>query len=121
MRSTFSLALVALLYAGCSRSNSPVEMLGSRSIFLPSADTHQLASGEYIVAIELTPAEEADGDKLVKLLRSGHRVLFRLREEPDQAPVLVASVTDLGEAIIQCGSLDEAQRIVDRLHARPLR
>ena len=111
------IALVALLHISCSRSHSTVEMLGSSWIFLVGADTHQLASGECILAIELTPAEDSDGDKMCKLLRTGHRVLLRLREKPDDPPILVSSVTDSGEAIIQCSSLAEAQKITQRIYA----
>jgi hypothetical protein len=107
---------IALLHIGCSRQSS-VEMLGSSWMFLVGADTHQLASGECIIAVELTPAEDRDAEKMCKLLRSGHHVSLRLREKPDDAPILISSVTDHGEAIVECHSLTEAQNITERIYA----
>jgi hypothetical protein len=88
-------------------------------MFLEAKDTSELSSGEVLVAINLTPAEHYDGDKMCKLLRSGHPVLLRIREEPDQPPILVSSVTDEANAIIRCKTLAEANQVIERLHARP--
>jgi hypothetical protein len=108
--------LTALLAIGCSHRDT-VEMLGSSWMFLVGADTHELPSREWIVAVELTPAEDRDGEKMCKLLRSGHHVLLRLREKPDDPPMLVSSVTDGAVAIIECKSFAEAQKITERIYA----
>jgi hypothetical protein len=112
-------ALLDLL-VGCSRwpwNDSTIEMMGSRSIFLNGIITRSPGSGEFLVIVELTPAEERDGDRMVAILRSGHPVSLRIREEADQPPILVSDVTSHGEAIIRCKTLEEANKIIDRLHA----
>ena len=110
------IAVIALLDIGCSH-NGTVEMLGTSWMFLIGADTHPLASGECIIAVELTPAEDVDAEKMCNLLRSGHHVSLRLREKRADPPILVSSVTDLGVAIIECRSLAEAQKITERIYA----
>jgi hypothetical protein len=119
MRVRSAPVLLALLTASCLRPGATVEMLGSRTMFLEERDIKELTSDEVTVAINLTPAEHYDAEKMCKLLRSGHPVLLRIREEPNEPPILVSSVTDDGNAIIQCKTLAEANRIIDRLHARP--
>jgi hypothetical protein len=121
MRASSAAIWIALLQIGCLRSGSTVEMLGSRTMFLEARDIKELSSGEVVVAINLTPAEHYDGEKMCKLLRAGHPVLLRVREEPDQPPILVSSVTDDANAIIRCKTLAEANHVIDRLHAGPIR
>ena len=76
-------------------------------------------SGEFLAIIDLTPAEHYDAEKMCNLLRAGHPVSLRIREEPDQPPILVSDVTSHGEAIIRCRALNEANHVIDRLHAWP--
>ena len=121
MRASSAAIWIAVLQIGCLRSGSTVEMLGSRTMFLEARDIKELSSGEVVVAINLTPAEHYDGEKMCKLLRAGHPVSLRVREEPDQPPILVSSVTDDANAIIRCKTLAEANHVIDRLHAGPIR
>jgi len=74
---------------------------------------------EFLVIINGTPAEHRDAERVAGLLRAGHRVSLRVSEEPDQAPILVSDITKDGEFIIRCKSLEEAKRIMDRVHALP--
>ncbi len=126
---------LALLYGGifaallhltvaCNRSplaDSTLEMTGSLSMFVEEAGvvTPSPGSGEFLLIVELNPAHEPDAEKMVQIFRSGHSVLLRIREEPNQPAILVSDVTSHGEAIIRCQSLEEANRIMDRLHTRP--
>jgi hypothetical protein len=119
MRVCATAVYLMVLLGACSRY-STVEMLGSRTMFLGGVITPSPGSGEFLAIIELTPAEHRDGEKMCKLLRAGHPVSLRLREEPDQPPILVTDVTAHGEAIIRCKTEDEAKHVIDRLHAWPL-
>jgi len=119
--------LVALV--GCSRStredaqrdDSVVEMLGARNMFMGGVITPAPSSGEFLVIIEVTPAEHDDADKMGAFLRARRPVSLRLREEPSEPPILIRDVTSRGGAIIRCKTLDEAKRVIDRLHAWPSR
>jgi hypothetical protein len=86
-------------------------------MFLGGIITPSPGSGELLVIIELTPAEHRDAEKMAAILRAGHPVSLHIREEPDQPPILVSDVTSHGEAIIRCKTLDEANHVIDRLHA----
>jgi hypothetical protein len=119
MRASCSVVLIATLMAGCLRNGATAEMVGSRTMFLDALAPQELTQGDILVTINLTPAEHYDGEKMCNLLRSGHPVLLRLREEPYQPPILVSSVTDDGKAHIHCETLAEANHIIDRLHAWP--
>jgi hypothetical protein len=78
------------------------------------------SSGEFLVIIELTPSVNADAEKLCRLLRTGHPVSLKIREEPDASPVLVSDVTRQGEVIIRCKTRGEAEGVMARLHAQPI-
>src|SRR4051812_26298088 len=119
MRASCSAVLIATLMASCLRSGATAEMAGSRTMFLDALAPQELSRGDILVAINLTPAQRYDGEKMCKLLRAGHPVLLRIREEPDQPPILVSSVTDDAKALIHCKTVAEANHIVDRLHAWP--
>ena len=95
-------------------------MIGARNMFMGGIITPPSA-GDFLVIVELTPAEHDDVSKMCDLLRAGHPVSLRLREEPSEPPILVRDVTSRGEAIIRCKTLDEAKRVIDRLHAWPSR
>jgi hypothetical protein len=118
-----------LALSACSRSApdrpesdySTAEMVGARNMFMGGVITPTPSSGEYLAIIELTPAEHTDVEKMSDLLRAGHPVSLRLREESGEPPILVSEVTTRGEAIIRCKSLEEAKRVIDRLHAWPSR
>jgi hypothetical protein len=119
MRLSAIATFVALFQlVGCSRDDT-VEMLGSRTIFEGGVITPSPASGEFLVIIEGTPAEHRDAEKLASLLRSGHRVSLRIREEADQSPILVSDITKDGEFIIRSKTSKEAKSVIDRLHAWP--
>ena len=91
-------------------------MLGSRTMFLGGGViTASPASGDFLAIIDLNPASHPDAEKIAALLRSGRSVALRLREEPDQPPILVTDVTAHGEAIIRCKTQAEAQHTIDRL------
>lgn len=123
-----AVVISALLSAlvGCSRptpddlprEDSAVEMVGARNMFMGGLITSTPA-GEFLVIIELTPAKHADAEKMCQVLRTGRRVSLRLREESSAAPILVSHLTDRGEAIIPCKTLEEAKHVIDRLHAWP--
>jgi hypothetical protein len=100
---------------------STVEMIGARNMFMDGVITPALSSGDFLVIVELTPAKHEDAARMCDLLRAGHPVALRLREEPSEPAILVRDVTSLGEAIIRCKTLDEAKRVIDRLHAWPSR
>ena len=109
-----------MLLRGCS-PHSTVEMVASRSICLAGGIiTPSPGSGEFLVIIDLTPAENRDAEKMADLLRAGHTVSLRLREEPDQPPIIITDVTARGEAIIRCNTEEEAKHVIDRLHSWPL-
>ena len=115
--------LMGLMF-GCSRdrwtNNSTIEITGSRTIFLRGGIITPSPSGEFLVIITLTPAEERDGDRMVDALHGGHPVSFRIREEPSQPSILISDLTSRGEAIIRCKTFEEAQRVIDRLQSWPL-
>jgi len=121
MRLIVALILLLLLQSGCLKNGSTVEMLGSRSMFVGPEAVDQRAPGEFVLAIVLTPTEHRDAVKMCKLLRSGHPVLLRIREEPNQPPILVSSVTDDGKAIILCKTVAEANHVIGRLDVGPVR
>jgi hypothetical protein len=98
---------------------SVVQMVGARNMFMGGVITPTPSSGEFLAIIELTPAKHKDAEKMCDLLRAGHPVSLRLREESDAPPILVSQVTDRGEAIIRCKTVEEAKHVIDRLHAWP--
>jgi hypothetical protein len=119
-------ALAALLHlaVACSRAPVTVEITGSRAMFVEEAGviTPSPGSREFLVIIELNPGyNDPDSEKMGRILRSHNFVSLRIREEPDHPPILVSDVTSHGEAIIRCKSLEEANHIMDRLHAWPRR
>ena len=131
MRAAYlSIAATVLLTTGaCSkrapveppRDYSTVEMIGARNMFMGGVITPTPSSGDFLVIVELTPAKHEDATKMCDLLRAGHPVSLRLREEPSEPPIVVRDVTSMGEAIIRCKTLDEAKTVIDRLHAWPSR
>jgi hypothetical protein len=116
-------ALAALLHfaPGCSpapsHEPSTIEIIGSRTMFEAGVITPKTGSSEFLVIIDLTPAEHYDAEKMAAILREGHLVSLRIREEPDQPPILISDITKGAEVIIRCKTLDEANHIIDRLHA----
>lgn len=102
------------------RPYSTVDVLGSRAMFMGGIITPSPGSGEFLVLIDGTPAEDRDGDKVADLLRAGHRVSLRLREEADQPPIVVSDITKDGEFIIRCHTPEEANHVMDRLHTWPV-
>jgi len=129
---TASLILAAVLVVttgACSkrapveqpRDYSTVEMIGARNMFMGGVITPSPSSNDYLVIVDLTPAKHDDATKMCDLLRAGHPVALRLREEPSEPPILVRDVTSRAEAIIRCQTMDEAKRVIDRLRAWPSR
>ena len=90
-------------------------------MFLGGVITPSPGSGELLVIIEGTPAEHRDAERVADLLRQGHQVSLRISEEPDKPPILISDITKHGEFIIRCKTLDEANHVIDRLHAGPVR
>src|SRR3954462_9342588 len=98
MRASVTVATSALLAAlvGCSRptpdvaprDHSIVEMVGARNMFMGGVITPTPSSGEFLAVIELTPAKHEDAEKMCDLLRAGHRVSLRVREESSAPPIL---------------------------------
>jgi hypothetical protein len=97
-----------------------VPMHGSVSMFEGGVVTPATDSGDFIAIIALTPREHHDADKLARLLRAGCFVVsLRITEQPDQPAIIVSDMTKEGEVIIRCKTADEANHIIDRLHAAP--
>ena len=96
-----------------------VPMRGSISMFEGGVVTPMTDSQDFIDIIALTPMEHRDAAKLVHLLRAGFVVSLRITEQPDQPAITVSGVTDSGEVIIRCKTAEEANHIIDRLHAGP--
>ena len=96
-----------------------VPMRGSISMFEGGVVTPMTDSQDFIDIIALTPAEQRDADKLMHLLRAGFIISLRITEQPDQPAITVLGATDSGEVIIPCKTADDANHIIDRLHARP--
>jgi hypothetical protein len=118
-------ATVLLTTGACSKREPPpdystVEMIGARNMFMGGVITPTPSSGDFLVIVELTPAKHDDATKMCNLLRAGHTVALRLREEAGEPPILVRDLTSFG-VVIRCNTLDEAKRVIDRLHAWPSR
>lgn len=97
-----------------------VPMRGSIYMFEGGVVTPITDSQDFIAVIALTPAEDRDGAKLAHLLRAGCFVVsLKITEQPDQPAILVSEMTKSGEVIIRCKTLEEANHIIDRLHAGP--
>jgi hypothetical protein len=97
-----------------------VSMRASRGIFEGGVIAGPTDQQDFLAIIALTPAEEREGAKLMRYLRTGCFVVsLRLSEEPDQPPILVSDATKGGEVIIRCKNIDEANKIIYRLHAGP--
>ena len=97
-----------------------VPMRGSVSMFEGGVVTPMTDSQDFIAIISLTPMEHRDADKLAHLLRAGCFVVsLRITEQPDQPAIMVSDMTKNGEVIVRCKTLEEANHIIDRLHAGP--
>jgi hypothetical protein len=97
-----------------------VTMRGSVSMFEGGVVTPVTDSGDFIVIIALTPMEHRGAEKLARLLRTGCFVVsLRITEQPDQPAIRVSDMTKQGEVIIRCRTADEANHLIDRLHAGP--
>ena len=97
-----------------------VSMQASRGIFEGGVIAGPTDQQDFLAIVALTPAEEREGAKLMRYLRSGCFVVsLRLSEEPDQPPILVSDATKGGEIIIRCKNIDEANKIIYRLRAGP--
>jgi hypothetical protein len=97
-----------------------VPMRGSVSMFEGGVVTPMTDSQDFIAIIALTPMEHRDADKLAHLLRAGCFVVsLRITEEPDQPAIMVSDMTKKGEVIVRCKTIEEANHVIDRLHAGP--
>jgi hypothetical protein len=94
-------------------------MTDAISIFMRGVITPTPSSGEFLVIVELAPAKNADSEKLCRLLRSGHPVRYRVREQPKPSPILISDVTSREEVVIRCRDAGQAQALIERLRAYP--
>ena len=97
-----------------------VSMRASRGIFEGGVIAGPTDQQDFVADNALTPAEEREGAKLMRYLRTGCFVVsLQLSEEPDQPAIIVSDATKSGEIIIRCKNADEAKNIIYRLRAGP--